>query len=167
MKRISLYCTLGIMLLLLGFSCAWAQTVTGSITGQVTDPSGAVVAGATVTATNVATGVKTTAQTNGSGVYNIRFLPVGTYKLTIESAGFTPTSVAPFSLDVNQTAKIDSVMKIGSSTTVVVQKLGLRPPSLYKKMFTQFWIRPTPHLVIPSPRTKSLPSRSMAVTFRL
>src|SRR5580704_6795042 len=46
-------------------SCAWGQTVTGSVTGQVTDQSGAVVVGATVTAENTATRVKTSGQTNG------------------------------------------------------------------------------------------------------
>ena len=123
MRRSSLYCLLGICLsALLCLSPAWGQTVTGSITGQVSDPSGAVLVGANVTAENVATAVKTTAQTNASGVYSIRFLPVGTYKLTIEAAGFNPTSVPSFALEISQTAKIDSVLKIGSSTTVVVQE---------------------------------------------
>ena len=74
--------------ILLSFSFATGQTVTGSITGQVTDPSGAVVVGATVTAENSATGIRTPVQTNGSGVYTIRFLPVGTYTVTIEATGF-------------------------------------------------------------------------------
>ncbi len=123
MRRSSLYSLLGICLSgLLCLSSAWGQTVTGSITGQVSDPSGAVLVGASVTAENVATAVKTTAQTNASGVYNIRFLPVGTYKLTIGATGFNPSSIRPFALEINQTAKIDSVLKIGSSTTVVVQE---------------------------------------------
>ncbi|HTF72570.1 MAG TPA: carboxypeptidase-like regulatory domain-containing protein, partial [Edaphobacter sp.] len=54
-----------------------AQTVTGAVTGTVTDPSGAVVPGATVVAINVATTVRTPATTNSSGVYSIRFLPIG------------------------------------------------------------------------------------------
>ena len=56
----------------LALSAALAQNVTGSITGQVTDPSGAVVSGANVTAENVATAVKTTATTNAAGLYTLR-----------------------------------------------------------------------------------------------
>ena len=99
-----------------------AQTVTGSITGQVTDPSGAVVAGAKVTAENTETGVKTPSATNGSGVYTIRFLPIGTYTVTIEAKGFVPQRVAPFGLEIGQTAKINVTVEIGSSTTVTVRE---------------------------------------------
>ena len=106
---------------LLCLSPALGQTVTGSITGQVTDPSGAVVVGATVTAENTATGVKTSAKTNASGVYTIRFLPIGTYKATIEANGFVTESVQEFSLEIDQTAKIDGHLTIGTSSTVVVQ----------------------------------------------
>ena len=106
---------------LLCLSPALGQTVTGSITGQVTDPSGAVVVGATVTAENTATGVKTSAKTNASGVYTIRFLPIGTYKVTIEANGFVTESVQEFSLEIDQTAKIDGHLTIGTSSTVVVQ----------------------------------------------
>jgi hypothetical protein len=102
-------------------SCAWGQTVTGSVTGQVTDQSGAVVVGATVTAENTATGVKTSGQTNGSGMYTIRFLPIGTYTVMIEAAGFAKQTVAPFALEIDQTAKINATMTIGASTTVSVE----------------------------------------------
>ena len=81
------YFVAGLFAALLCVSSALGQTVTGSITGQVTDPSGALVAGATVTAENIATSVKTSAQTNASGVYTIRFLPIGTYSLTIGRRG--------------------------------------------------------------------------------
>jgi hypothetical protein len=99
-----------------------AQTVTGSITGQVTDPSGALVVGATVTAENTSTSVKTTAKTNGAGLYAIRFLPIGTYQLTIEMNGFASSNVAPFSLDIDQTVKINVALKISSAATVVVRE---------------------------------------------
>lgn len=106
----------------LALGSAWAQTVTGSITGQVTDPSGAVVSGATVTAENTATGVKTTATTNAVGVYNIRFLPIGTYQVAVTASGFTSSTVHPFQIEIDQTVKIDVALKIGSSETVVVQE---------------------------------------------
>src|SRR5581483_6624914 len=104
----------------LALTSALAQTVTGSITGVVNDPSGAVVVGATVTAENTATGVKTTAQTNGAGVYTIRFLPVGTYTLAVDAKGFAPAKMAPFSIEINQTAKIDVGLQIGATETTVV-----------------------------------------------
>jgi hypothetical protein len=110
-------CLLGVIAL----STAVAQTVTGTITGQVTDPSGALVSGATVIAENVAMGVKTTATTNAVGLYTIRFLPIGTYKITVQAKGFTSANVPPFSLEIDQTAKIDVALKIGSTETIVVQ----------------------------------------------
>jgi hypothetical protein len=103
-------------------SSVLGQTVTGSITGVVTDPSGAVVVGANVTAVNTATSLKTAVQTNASGVYTIRFLPVGTYALTIEAGGFTTQKLSPFALEINQTAKIDVTLTIGATTTVVVEE---------------------------------------------
>jgi hypothetical protein len=107
---------------LLCLSSAVAQTVTGTITGQVIDPSGAVVVGANVIAENTATAVKTSAQTNGSGVYTIRFLPIGTYTVSIDATGFSPEKISSFTLDINQTVKVDATLKIGTSSTVVVQE---------------------------------------------
>lgn len=106
---------------LLCASSALGQTVTGAITGQVTDPSGAVIVGANVTAENTATAVKTPTQTNGSGVYTLRFLPIGTYTVTIEAKGFVKQQVAPFALEIDQTAKIDASLQVGDSVTVFVQ----------------------------------------------
>ena len=110
-------CLIGI----LGLNTSSAQTVTGSITGQVTDPSGALVSGAVVTAENVGTSVKTTATTNSAGLYTIRFLPIGGYTLTVDFKGFASAKIAPFPLEINQTAKIDVALKISSTETVVVQ----------------------------------------------
>lgn len=99
---------------------AFTQTVTGSITGVVTDPSGALVAGATVTAQNTGTGVSTTAQTNGAGVYTIRFLPIGSYTLSVSATGFSTDKLEPFALEIDQTAKIDIGLKISAAATAVV-----------------------------------------------
>lgn len=98
----------------------FAQTVTGTITGLVTDPSGAVVVGATVTAENTATGVQTIAQTNGVGAYSIRFLPIGTYALSVDAKGFTLQKVNSITLEIDQTAKINVQLKISSAQTTVV-----------------------------------------------
>jgi hypothetical protein len=107
---------------ILTLSSAFGQTVTGSITGVVTDPSGAVVVGAVVTAENTGTGLKTTAETNGTGAYTIRFLPVGTYSMAVDAKGFSTQKITPFALEINQTLKIDVTMQVSSVTTVVVNE---------------------------------------------
>jgi hypothetical protein len=108
-------------LLLLAFALpGLAQTVTGAVRGTVTDASGAILPGATVTAANTATGVKTVASTNQSGEYSIRFLQIGNYKLTIEASGFETATYGPFSLEIDQTAKVDIPLKVGSAKTSVV-----------------------------------------------
>lgn len=108
--------------LLLFISPALSQTVTGSITGVVTDSSGAVVPGAHVTALNTGTGVKTEAQTNESGTYAIRFLPIGPYTVSVAAPGFSTQTIPQFSLEINQTAKVNASLTIGtSSSTVEVQ----------------------------------------------
>jgi hypothetical protein len=119
LSRYFLGCYLIAMLLL---SHAWGQNVTGAITGLITDPSGAVVVGAKVTAENIATGVKTIAQTNEAGAYTIRLLPIGTYTVEVEAKGFNKEKTAAFTLDIDQTAKINPVLKIGVSETVVVEE---------------------------------------------
>jgi Carboxypeptidase regulatory-like domain len=107
-------------LLLFAFTLpGMAQTVTGAVRGTITDPSGAIVSGATVTATNTATGVQTTATTNQTGEYSIRFLQIGSYKLAVQASGFETANYGPFSLEIDQMAKIDIPLHIGSASTSV------------------------------------------------
>jgi len=61
-----------------------SQTITGSITGTVADSSGAVIPSAKVTATNLGTNLSYNASSNSAGVYNLLFLPIGEYNLTVE-----------------------------------------------------------------------------------
>lgn len=117
-RRLFLCCMISVLLL----SLAMGQNVTGSITGLVTDPSSAVVVGAKVTVENTATEVKTVAQTNESGAYTIRFLPIGTYTVTVEMKGFSTQKTSPFVLEIDQTAKINTQLKIGVSETMVVEE---------------------------------------------
>ncbi|WP_049780915.1 TonB-dependent receptor [Terriglobus saanensis] len=98
---------------------AFAQTITGSVSGTVTDPSGAVVKGATVIVTNVDTGVSVTDTTNGSGIFNLRFLQIGRYKVVTNANGFQSQSYGPFPLEINQVAKVDVKLMVGTSTTTV------------------------------------------------
>ena len=116
-----------ILALLATTSAGIAQTVTGAIRGTITDASGAIVPNATVTATNVATGVPTVAKTNGSGEYSMRFLQIGQYKVTVEASGFTTASYGPFSLEIDQTVKIDVPLSIGAASTTVKVSEDLQP----------------------------------------
>src|SRR5215469_9575972 len=96
-----------------------AQDVSATITGAVTDASGGPVAGATATATDVDRGTKWTAVTNDSGIYNILRIPVGTYILKVEAQGFETVNYPKFTLVLNQVARFDVSMKVGSFTTTV------------------------------------------------
>lgn len=96
-----------------------AQTVTATITGTVGDPSGAVVPNVKVTATNVATNLSYSANTNDAGVYNLLFLPIGQYNVTTEAQGFKKTVLGPFTLEVNQIARVDVSLQVGDTTQSV------------------------------------------------
>jgi hypothetical protein len=88
----------------------------------VTDPSGAPINGASVTATDTERGTVWTAKTNESGSYNIPRVPVGKYKVDITAAGFQKLAYPPFTLVLNQTARIDGQLKVGQvSETVEVR----------------------------------------------
>ncbi len=116
-KRIVMW--LSCVVLLMSGAAAIAQTITGSVRGTVTDPSGAVVPGAKVTATNVETGVATSTTSNRTGLYNFQFLSVGHYTITATAKGFSTVSVGPFTLNIDQTAMIDTKLQVGKSTTTV------------------------------------------------
>jgi hypothetical protein len=100
-------------------SMAFGQTVTGSITGEVTDPTGAVISGAHVAAHNLDTGVDTTTTTNSSGIYRIEFLSIGHYQVSVQATGFNTETLPPFVLEVLQTANFNVTMAVGSSSTTV------------------------------------------------
>ncbi len=102
-----------------------SQTITGAFTGTITDSSGAAVPSAKVIAANTATNVKFTAETNASGVYNLLFLPVGEYTLTVEQSGFKKQVIGPVNLEVNQTARVDIALQVGEvSETIEVRDIA-------------------------------------------
>lgn len=76
------------MLAVLACSALFGQAPTGQISGSVTDPSGAVIAGAEVTAANEATNIRRTTTTNEDGIFNLPALPPGIYTLQIDAKGF-------------------------------------------------------------------------------
>jgi hypothetical protein len=93
--------------------------VTASISGTVTDPSGAVVAGANVTATNVDTGVATALTTNAQGFYSFQSLPLGNYTISVQQSGFKGYAQTGVVLDVNSALVIDVKLAVGATTEKV------------------------------------------------
>ncbi len=98
---------------------AWSQEVTANIVGTVTDPSGAPIKGATVVAMDVDRGTEFKDETNDAGTYNLLRLPVGSYIVKVTSQGFQSVEHAPFTLVLNQTARVDVQMRMGSVSATV------------------------------------------------
>lgn len=99
------------------FTCTrLLAAVTASISGTVTDPSGAVVVGATVTATNVETHIVTTQTTNEQGFYSFQALPLGNYTIDIEKSGFKSYRQTGLVLDVSSALVADAALQVGSAT---------------------------------------------------
>lgn len=96
---------------------------TGSIQGTVTDPSGGVVAGATVTATNAATGQETTRTTTDAGFFAITLLTPGDYSLTVKAAGFQTLTEPHVVVDALATVGVSPKLQIGAATqTITVEE---------------------------------------------
>src|SRR5437773_3982309 len=98
---------------------ARAQLYSGSATGLVTDPSGAVVPRAKVSLTDVGKGYTFQTSTDAAGRYVLRGLPPSTYKLTVEIRGFRPYVQDGVTLDVNQNLTIDVRLQVGAETQAV------------------------------------------------
>lgn len=109
--------TLQISLMLI--ASAFAQEITGNISGNVTDPSGSVIPNATVTAVNTGTGVPRTTQTTSAGIFFLNNLPVGNYKLSVESTGFKRYEASNVRLDVNDRLNFAIRLEIGALTEAV------------------------------------------------
>ncbi len=107
-----------LIVLVLG-GCAAAQQGTGSIFGTVTDPQGAVVAGARIEVMNVETGAVFRTQTSESGYYSAPGLPVGSYTVTAEMQGFKRTMRSGIRLQVNQSAEVNLRLEIGQLAETV------------------------------------------------
>src|SRR5216684_625178 len=90
-----------------------AQATTAKVVGTVTDPSGAAIPSATVTARNAQTNQSRATKTNEVGNYEFSFMPVGAYTLTVESSGFQKAEVSQFQLTVDQVARINVQLTVG------------------------------------------------------
>src|SRR5713226_2315094 len=110
---------IALAVLLCSANVTMGQEVTATITGTATDPSGAAIAGAKVTAKSVERGITYTAETNESGLYRISQLPVGSYELKVEKTGFASLAYPAFVVTLNQVARIDVTLKVGQVSQTI------------------------------------------------
>jgi hypothetical protein len=105
---------------------AFGQQTTATLTGAVTDPTGALVPGVMITVTNLATnGVRET-KTDETGTYTLPFLPAGDYSITAVAAGFQTQKIDRVTLQVQQTLRVDLQLRIGDvAETVSVEALAV------------------------------------------
>src|SRR3989475_11777100 len=107
------------LMLVFSLPPSYGQIVTASLSGTITDPTGAAIPEASVTATKVATGAATKTTTDGAGNYSIPSLPPGIYKLTVEKTGFKATVLSGIQLLVNQQAVVNAQLQVGQVTTAI------------------------------------------------
>src|SRR5271154_6291111 len=110
------------VLALLVLSClnASAQQITGNIRGVVTDPTGAVIQGASITARQAETGLSRTTTTDRNGSYVLLELPLGLYRLQAAAKGFQEYVQEGITLNVNETASVSPHLAVGSEKQQVV-----------------------------------------------
>src|SRR5215471_1951869 len=111
MRRSIVFCSL-LILICLASALTFAQSSTATITGLVTDPSGAVIAGAKVTATNTATGVPHSVNTTSSGSYTLPNLPAGSYNIKVEASRFAVAEVKDVKLNVGDSRDLNVKMSV-------------------------------------------------------
>ncbi len=114
LRRSTLF--LGLSLVPIGgfVHAGYAQSVGASLNGQITDPSGAAITGATVTATNVDTGLKVTAVSAGQGTYRVAPLPPGKYSLSVQATGFEAYVQQGITINVDTPATQNVSMTTGN-----------------------------------------------------
>ena len=118
MRKARALCTC--LLLLVGFAAlAHAQISKGTITGRVTDPTGAVLIGANVVATEMSTGSTYTVATNGAGEYTFPFVAPGTYRVTVTRSGFKSFVRENVVVGANEHVGVDVPLEIGKQSETV------------------------------------------------
>jgi hypothetical protein len=105
--------------ILLAAAALSAQSPQATVSGTVTDPQGAVIVGTGVSAVNVETGVETAARTGASGIYSLRFLPVGNYRIKASHPGFRSYVREGVVLTTGQDLQLDIRLEVGASTEAV------------------------------------------------
>ena len=106
-------------LLVAGAASLFAQSERGTITGSVSDTSGAVIPSAKITITNQSTNTSSTVETNGAGEYTVPSLQPGNYTVRGEMEGFRPAEIKGLTLDAAQTVRASLILEVGTSTQAV------------------------------------------------
>ena len=120
MKKFLMCFSLCLFLILINITSMFAQaTATAELRGRVLDPNGAVISGATVTATNNSKGTTRTVTTDADGNYVILALPPSTYTVKVEAANFAPKTINNVLLEVGQQSALDVNLTIGQVGGVV------------------------------------------------
>src|SRR5205823_4138154 len=119
MNRIGICLSVGFFSIAFAGSAAWAQSTTAQISGTVKDPSGAVLPGVEIDATQTATGGKRTAITNETGNYVLASLPLGPYMLEASLPGFKSYVQTGIVLQVDASPTINVVLQVGDVTEQV------------------------------------------------
>ncbi len=114
------------LFLFLAIGLTWAS-IAGSISGLVTDSTGAVIPGATVVATDTQTGVKTTVTTDAKGFYSLPALPVGTYDLQISQIGFKTYTESGLVINANSALRVDATLSVGT----INEKIEVRTDAVH------------------------------------
>ena len=114
-------------MLVINAGLASGQAISGNIVGAVSDPTGAVVGNAEVTATNVDTGASVVAKTNSTGEYRFDNLAVGSYKITVKAAGFR-TFVERVDVELNKTGTRNASLTPGAASETV--EVSSAPPTV-------------------------------------
>src|ERR1700739_3243897 len=117
LERIATICYLGVTLLILGAVCF--AGVSASISGTVRDPSGATIAGATVTASKTGTGISQNQKTNSAGFYSFQTLPLGHYEVSVQQPGFKGYKKTGLVLDVDAALVVDVALQVGEVRELV------------------------------------------------
>ena len=107
---------------------SFSQVLYGSLTGTVTDSTGAVVGGANVTAVETQTGVSQTAETDSAGIYRFSNLLPGSYKVTITAKGFSTQETPSVPVSANEIRRLDANLKTAGATQEVI--VTTAPPLL-------------------------------------
>lgn len=108
-----------LVIVLCGGSTVLGQRITGSITGTVIDPQGAVVPSATIKATNSETGFSRTVNSGADGAFLVQYLPVGSYKVEITATGFKKYVAENVVIAVDQTNSLSATLTLGAQAETV------------------------------------------------
>jgi hypothetical protein len=117
----------GIVIFLLVPALCWGQNANSSISGQVTDPSGAVIPGAQLKLTTIETGVTANAVSGPDGLYAFQNLLRGTYELSVSSKGFRDFTQRGISLNLNQAVRLDVKLDLGAAVQTVEVNANASP----------------------------------------